>query len=214
MAGVPHHITQRGNRGEDVFYVDADRQRYIDLLRDYSEKHGLEILAFCLMTNHIHLVAIPQTETTLADVLKPVHTRYAQHVNWTHRLSGRLWQGRFFSCPLDESHCLAAVRYVECNPVRAGLVNEAELYEWSSAAGHVAGEEGLLVSNRWRAETGIDDWSAWLRAGVSQAVVERLRSCTRRGRPLGDESFITRLELRCNRILRPRKGGRPRKKVR
>jgi putative transposase len=134
-------------------------------------------------------------------------------VNWTHRVGGRLWQGRFFSCPLDERHSLAAVRYVECNPVRAGLVDRAESYCWSSAACHVTGTKDLLVSGQWRAETGIDDWSAWLREGVSQEVMQRLRSCTRRGRPLGNDSFIARLELVCNRILRPRKSGRPRKSI-
>jgi len=213
FAGVPHHITQRGNRRDDVFFVEADRQRYLDLLKEYSEEKGLEILAYCLMTNHVHLVAIPRADTTLADVLKPVHTRYAQHVNWTHHLEGRLWQGRFFSCPLDESHCMAAVRYVECNPVRAGIVNRAELYRWSSAATHVAGKTGPLVSGRLQVETGIEDWSAWLAEGVPESVIEQLRRSTRRGRPLGDDSFIARLELLCNRILRPRKVGRPRKKI-
>ena len=163
------------------------------------------------MTNHIHLVGIPRSETTLSDVLKPLHTRYAQHVNWTHRLSGRLWQGRFFSCPLDESHCLAAVRYVECNPVRAGLVEKAESYKWSSAASHTEHRINPLLSDQWRRETGIEDWSAWLYEGVDDETMARLRRNTKRGRPLGNESFIARLEALSKRILRARRVGRPKK---
>src|SRR5271157_5395495 len=168
FAGVPHHVIQRGNRKEDVFFTSADRQRYLDLLKGYSQAHGLEILAYCLMTNHVHLVVVPPSETALADVLRPLHTRYAQHVNWTHELSGRLWQGRYFSCPLDESHCLTAVRYVECNPVRAGVVAKAEWYPWSSAASHVAPRSDALLSGEWRDLTGIKDWSAWLREGLPE----------------------------------------------
>jgi putative transposase len=211
FAGVPHHITQRGNRGEDVFFDQADRQRYMELLHEYADKHGLEVIAYCLMTNHVHLVGIPRCETTLADVLKALHTRYAQHVNWTHRLSGRLWQGRFFSCPLDESHCLAAVRYVECNPVRAGLVEKAESYRWSSAASHVEHRVNPLLSDQWREETGIEDWSSWLSEGVDEATITRLRRSTKRGRPLGSESFITHLETMTRRVLRARRVGRPSK---
>ena len=121
IPGCPHHLTQRGNRREDVFFTAADRQRYLELLAEYAEKHGLAVQAYCLMTNHVHLVVVPRAEASLGAALKPVHMRYAQHVNWTQHIGGRLWQGRFFSCPLDEEHLWAAVRYVECNPVRAGM---------------------------------------------------------------------------------------------
>jgi len=104
IPGCPHHLTQRGNRREDVFFTAADRQRYLELLGEYAEKHGLAVQAYCLMTNHVHLVVVPRAEASLAAALKPVHMRYAQHVNWTQHIGGRLWQGRFFSCPLDEEH--------------------------------------------------------------------------------------------------------------
>jgi putative transposase len=158
-------------------------------------------------------VGIPSSETTLSDVLKPLHTRYAQHVNWTHHLSGRLWQGRFFSRPLDESHCLTAVRYVECNPVRAGLVERAESYKWSSAASHAEYRINPLLSDQWRRETGIENWSEWLHEGVDEETIARLRCNTKRGRPLGSESFITRLEALSKRILRVRRVGRPKKTI-
>lgn len=209
MAGIPLHVTQRGHRREDVFFGDADRQRYLELLHGYAEMNGLKITAYCLMTNHVHLVVTPKTQTSLARTLKPVHMRYAQHVNWTHKLSGRLWQGRYFSCPLDDSHCLAAMRYVECNPVRAGLAAKAEDYPWSSAAGHVGRRADPLLSAGMREESGIRDWTAWLSENEPDEAIDQLRLCTRTGRPLGDVTFIDRLERLCGRILRPRPGRRP-----
>ncbi len=136
IPGIPHHVTQRGNRREDVFSEDNDRQRYLRLLLEYSAKHGLKTLAYCLMTNHIHLVCIPERADTLASVFRPLDLRYTQHFNWSQRISGRLWQGRPFSCALDDAHLCAALRYVERNPVRARMVRKAEHYAWSSAAAH------------------------------------------------------------------------------
>jgi len=115
---VPHHVTQRGHRREDVFFSDDDRLAYIDWLKDYAEKHDVEILAYCLMTNHIHLIAVPGSEDGLEKMLKPLHMRYAQRINRERSWKGHLWQGRFFSSALDEDYLWAAVRYVERNPVR------------------------------------------------------------------------------------------------
>jgi putative transposase len=107
---IPYHVTQRGNRREDVFFCDGDRRVYLELLQKYAQRHGLDIVAYCLMTNHVHLVVVPHTAQALAGTLKPLHLRYAQHVNWTQGLTGRLWQGRFFSCGLDDAHLFSAVR--------------------------------------------------------------------------------------------------------
>jgi len=126
VPGIGHHLTQRGNRREEVFFDDGERQRYLQLLLEYSAKHGMEILAYCLMTNHVHLVAVPARIDSLARGMKSLDLRYAQHVNWHQGICGRLWQGRFLSCPLDEDHLWAAIRYVERNPVRARLVRKAE----------------------------------------------------------------------------------------
>ena len=128
VPGFAHHVTQRGNRRDDVFYTDDDRRAYLRFLRQYAERHGLSIWAYCLMTNHIHLVAVPQREDSLAKALHDAHTVYAMRFNTTTKQSGHVWQGRFYSCPLDESHLWAAVRYVERNPVRAGLVAHAADY--------------------------------------------------------------------------------------
>lgn len=211
VPGVAHHVTQRGNRGEKVFFSDADRRRYLELLREYADKHRLQILAYCLMDNHVHLVVVPESLTALAAALKPVHLRYAQHVNWTHNQTGRLWQGRFFSCSLDEAHCLTAIRYVERNPVRAGLVKEAEAYPFSSAAAHVGLRVDPVLTRSGEIEEAVEDWSCWLRREEDETTIAGIRRQTRTGRPLGDATFIGDLERRLKCILRPQPGGRPRK---
>jgi len=215
IPGCPHHVTQRGNRREDVFFAEADRERYLELLDKYAAKHGLAVQAYCLMTNHVHLVVVPQAEASLAATLKPLHMRYTQHVNRVQRLSGRLWQGRFFSCALDDEHLWAAVRYVERNPVRAGMVEQAEDYRWSSAAAHCGLRADGVLSDPCELTSRLTPakWRHWLREPweAEADMVARLRQCTHTGRPAGGASFIARLEALVGRVLRPKKGGRPRK---
>ena len=211
MPGEPHHVTQRGNRGQKVFFRKADRRRYLSLLAEYSAKHGLSIQAYCLMTNHVHVIVVPPDAGSLAATLKPVHLRYAQEINRRLDVTGVFWQGRFFSCPLDAKHFWAAVRYVEANPVRAGIVERAEDYPWSSAAARcgLRGDVGLaeLPSEAGPAR----DWSTWLAGREDTELVERVRLSTRTGRPAGSGEFIDRLQRFLGRTLRPKKGGRPRK---
>ncbi len=212
VAGIPHHITQRGNRREDVFFCDDDRQRYLQLLLEYSAKHELETLAYCLMTNHVHLVCVPEREESLSLVLKPLDMRYAQHVNWTHKISGRLWQGRFYSCVLDEDHLWAAIRYVERNPVRARIVRKAENYVWSSAATHCGLRSDPVLSPLPKGcPVEPLGWSAWLAEGDDEKMLTTLRLHTRTGRPAGGKRFMTELELRIGRKLRAYPVGRPKK---
>ena len=212
----PHHVTQRGNRREDVFFSDADRRRYLQLLREYSRKHRLQIQAYCLMSNHVHLVAVPLTADSLSGAMKPLHLRYAQHANDVRRVTGRVWQGRFFSCPLDDEHLWTAVRYVERNPVRVGLVNRAEDWPWSSAAARC----GMRVDDLLSDPCGLTEqvspgqWSGFLREPwEDEAALRRLRDCTRTGRPAGTDGFISRLERLLSRRLRALPRGRPRKPV-
>lgn len=209
VPGVPHHITQRGNRRENVFFVRSDYRRYLRLLGDYAAERGLDILAYCLMSNHVHLVAVPAEAASLAAVLKPVHLRYAQHVNRSQECSGRVWQGRFYSCPLDVRHTAAAIRYVECNPVRAGLEPRAVSYEWSSAAAHSGLRRDRLLAadiNKW---VSVDDWSDWLGEAEPEELVARLRLHTRTGRPLGVDAFVRDLEAQSGRRLHALPRGRP-----
>ncbi len=213
VPGIPYHITQRGNRREDVFFSDGDRNVYLKLLLEYGRRHGLAVKGYCLMTNHVHIVAVPQRESTLCDVFKPVHLRYAQHVNWTQGITGRLWQGRFFSCALDDAHYLRALRYVERNPLRAGMVAHAEEYPWSSAAAHCGLRDDVLAGDSAFLTEQVGDWHAFLEEADAPEETDRLRLHTRTGRPLGGAMFLNLLESVLNRPVRARKAGRPRKEM-
>ena len=214
FAGLPHHVTQRGNRREDIFFTDEDREAYLSWLREYSDKHQVEVLAYCLMTNHIHLVAVPATDDGLHRALKPLHMRYAQSINRARGWKGHLWQGRFFSSPLDEAYLWAAVRYVERNPVRAGMEHRAENYRWSSAAAHCGGRPDSLLNleSDWSKQfAAIDDWSVWLAEGDETGEIQTLRQNVEKGLPCGDASFIQRLGKMVGRQLEYRPQGRPKK---
>lgn len=211
-AGIPHHVTQRGNRREEVFYTNDDRAAYLDWLREYAEKYDVDILAYCLMTNHIHLVAAPKTEEGLHRALKPLHMRYAQRINRARGWKGHLWQGRFFSSALDEAYLWAAVRYVERNPVRAKIVRKAENYPWSSAAAHCGLREDAVLTTTvsWRKQfSGVRDWSAWLAEGDAPQQLEVLRRNADKGLPCGSPKFIQKLEKLTGRALQFRPPGRP-----
>jgi putative transposase len=152
LPGQPHHVTQRGNNRQDVFFVDDDRHAYLDLLQAHGERFGFTVLGYCLMSNHVHIVGTPTRADSLAKAIGRTHFRYSQYINRRHRRSGHLWQNRFFSCALDEVYLWRTLCYVERNPVRAKLVRRAWAYPWSSASVHVSGT----------APTGLLDLSGWL----------------------------------------------------
>ena len=158
------------------------------------------------MSNHVHLILVPPNAAALGQVLRDTHMTYTRHVNHRQGLSGHLWQGRFFSCPLDESHLWSAIRYIERNPVRAGLVRRAEDYRWSSAAGHCGLRNDPLLSGELELSDHVDDWRGWL-GDEDDAVVEALRQCTRTGRPFGPPTFVSRLENLLGRKLTKLKPG-------
>ena len=203
---VPHHVTQRGNRQGDVFFSDADRLDYLSLLSKYLDKYKPQLLAYCLMNNHVHLILVPPDAAALGWMLRDTHMTYTRHVNSRQGFAGHLWQGRFFSCPLDETHLWSAVRYVECNPVRAGLVQHAEDYQWSSAAGHCGMRNDPLLSGELELSDHIGNWRDWL-CDEDDAAVETLRHRTRTGRPCGSPTFIERLEKLIGRKLTKLKPG-------
>lgn len=210
LPDYPHHITQRGIRSIPVFFSDDDRHEYLRLLKDQGERFGVKFISYCLMTNHVHLVAIPKDETGLSRAIGEAHRLYTRRINFREKVRGYLFQGRFFSCPLDSSYLMSTVRYVERNPVRAKMVKCAWDYEWSSAAYHAGVKErdALVTDNDLLKE--IDDWQKYL--SDNDKDIEELRLHTRTGRPIGEESFITRAEKIAGRHLRLSKAGRPRKK--
>jgi putative transposase len=211
IEGLPYHVTQRGNRREDIFFTEEDRKKYLEWLKEYSEKYGLQIWAYCLMTNHIHLVAVPRYKDSLEKAMRPLHTKYALHINRLRNWSGHLWQGRYYSSILDERYLWMAVRYVELNPVRAGIVQNAEDYIWSSAAAHCGNKKDYILSPGFPPEGVVENWSAWLKERAECEENEILRRNTRKGLPCGSESFVTELEKQLNRSLKFRLQGRPRK---
>jgi putative transposase len=213
--GVPHHIVQRGNRREDVFFGDADRSTYLDWLGQHSAERGVHILAYCLMTNHVHIVAVPTNGDDLEKVFRPLHTRYAMRINRGRGWNGHVWQGRFFSSALDESYMWTAIRYVELNPVRARMVERAEDYRWSSAAAHCGLRTDALITADpvWRSQLdSIDNWSAWLKESDPPDRLKDLRELSRRSLPCGSKDFVFALGHGSGQSLVARPQGRPRKR--
>jgi putative transposase len=209
---MPHHVTQRGNNRQDVFFVDDDRRTYLALLKDRSAKYGLEVLGYCLMTNHVHIVGIPSTEESLAKAIGRTNLAYTQAVNRLHGRSGHLWQNRFYSCVLDEPHMWRALSYIERNPVRAGIARVAWRYPWSSAAAHVGGRDasGLLDLDVWSQTWNAEKWAAELRCPEEEGQAARLWNATNTGRPLATDSTLSKLEHKLGRRLRALPIGRPR----
>ncbi len=210
--GYPHHVTQRGNYRQTVFAEQADYERYVELLADFSPKYGLEIWAWCLMPNHVHFVAVPIHPESLARTFNTVHMIYAQYFNHKRNATGHLWQGRFFSCVLDERHLYAAVRYVEMNPVRAGMVQAPQDYPWCSAKSHMAGVEDHVLSGRCFLTETVKDWGQFLGQDEDSESTAGVIKATKIGRPCGKEDFVKQMEELLNRQFVTRHRGRPGKK--
>ncbi len=207
VPGVPHHVTQRGNRRQQTFFNEEDYQVYLELMAHWCDRFGVTIWAYCLMPNHVHLIAVPKTAVSLGEAIGEAHRRYSRRINFREGWRGHLWQGRFASFPMDESHLLATARYVELNPVRARLCNKPEAYPWSSARAHLSGRDDILVKTAPLLEQ-VPDWPSFLASGLTDEEAETLRKHERTGRPLGDVHFLEKLEKKLNRKLKPRKAGR------
>jgi len=211
--GYPHHVTQRGNRRQQTFVNDDDYRAYLELIADWCRRCGVDIWAYCLMPNHVHLVAVPESADGLRRGIGEAHRRYTRRINFREGWRGYLWQGRFASYVMDEGHLLAAVRYIETNPVRAGLAESAAAWPWSSAAAHLAGRDDVLVKVQPMLDlvsTLMPDWQAYLALETPAETIERLRRHERTGRPLGGDGFLVKLEAVVGRLLRPKRAGRPR----
>ena len=213
LPGYPHHVTQRGNRKANVFLDDVDRNTYIRMLAAQCIKHSVRIWAYCLMNNHTHLVAVPEYEHSLSRAFQWIDGNYAKYFNMRHTKSGHLWQGRFKSAVLDERHCWNAVRYVELNPVRAGIEKRAQDYRWSSASAHCGLQEDRLLSADLPLLEYIPDWNAWLKEGQSEEELNFIRQRTHSGRPCAADDFTRKMEIQFGRKLLPQKTGRKKKET-
>ncbi|MEW6594181.1 MAG: transposase [Thermodesulfobacteriota bacterium] len=212
--GHPHHITQRGNNRATVFFDDEDRQTYLHLLATYARKHSVLIWAYCLMDNHIHLLAVPETETALARGIGLTNQVYTQYLNRKLARSGRVWQNRFFSCLVgNEQYLWAVARYIERNPLKAGLAKKPKDYRWSSAKAHLTGADGALPGlSSWLAPSERSAYAKFILT-ADDRMDEALRKATRTGRPFGSAGFVAMLESRLNQTLKPKRVGRPRKEI-
>jgi len=206
VPGYPHHVTQRGSRRQITFFGESDYQAYIDLICELKAEAGVQIWAYCLMPNHVHLVAVPDSEQSLARLFGVAHHRYAKRINSSNNWRGHLWQERFYSFVMDEPYLMAAVRYIELNPVRAGLCQLAEQWRWSSVHAHLNGSSDRLV-NAVAMKSRISDWRRFLAEEQADEQLEAIRQHTRTGRPAGNHSFVAGLESLSGRRLRRRKPG-------
>ena len=211
VPGMPHHVVQRGNRRQRTFFRDSDYREYLALLSEWCDRRGTRIWAYCLMPNHVHLILVPDHSDGLARAVGEAHRRYTRMIYFRKGWRGYLWQGRFSSYPMDDSYLLAATRYVERNPVKAGLTKAPEEWPWSSAAAHSIGAEDGVAEGRWLEEMlAVEDfsWAEYLREPDEPGLLETMARLERTGRPLGDRGFVERLGTMLGRNLLPGKPGR------
>ena len=198
----PHHITQRGNNREPVFFDDHDRQSYLSYLKHYTEKFNVSVWAYCLMPNHVHLLAVPHQEGALALGIGRTNMVYTRYLNRKYLRSGRIWQNRFYSCIVEsDAYLWAVARYIEINPVKAGLVASAAEYEWSSARFHLEGRtEPLLATSGWLHEDQRAEYGQFVLA-KDDKIADIIKQATRSGRPLCTSTGLTKLERRLGRTF-------------
>ncbi len=210
IPGMPHHVTQRGNRRQTTFFGPEDCDLYLRILSQSCFLKDVEIWSYCLMPNHVHLIATPKREDGLRRAIGDAHRRYTLAINGRHEWRGHLWQGRFASFPMDERHLLAAARYIEMNPVKAGIARRPEDYPWSSARAHLSGRDDALVKVAPLLGF-VGDWRCFLKEGLPKSAARTIEEHERTGRPLGDDAFLDKIERLAGRSMRPRRPGRPMK---
>lgn len=194
VPGMPHHVTQRGNQRQRVFFEPADYRAWLQIAAGAFSAEAVEIWAYCLMPNHIHLIATPSDEKGLARAMAVLNATYARRLHEKRGLSGHLWQGRYASFPMDETYLYRCVRYVGLNPVRAGLAASASDWPWSSVRAHLGGIVEPLLTPKPVA-TLLGDDAAWA-FGVSRkddGIWDEMRRASRDGRPLGSAHWLNGL---------------------
>jgi len=207
--GYPHHVIQRGNNRAKVFFAQETRAEYLDLLKEYSTQWNVSILAYCLMTNHVHLLVRPGKEESLAKLMQGVTLCYTQYINKRYKRSGRLWESRYHSCIVDEEPYLWMVaRYIEQNPKRAKIVKHPEDYPYSSAAAHIKGIKDGLLTEELFDEGEREEYLKVIKAEAKESETGLIRKATKTGKPLGDKRFIARISKALGRDFVTRKACR------
>jgi putative transposase len=212
VPGLPHHITHRGTRRQKVFFEKSDYEFYRNILRQSCNKHGVQIWAYCLMPNHVHMIAVPEGPKSLSLAFGRAHQCYSRIINSQNDWMGHLWEQRYSSIPMDSSHLLMAARYVELNPVRAKMVVAAENYEWSSARAHLLARNDRLVDASHLLEL-VPNWRQFLTERLLNSEAEKLRKLEKTGYPAGDEDFLDAIEAKFHIKCRPQKTWQKIKKL-
>ena len=192
--GFPHHVIQRGNNRQKVFFAHTTREKYLDLLKEYSQRWSASILAYCLMTNHVHILARPNQPESLAKMMQGVTLGYTRYRNKRYKKTGRLWESRYYSSIIDEEDYLWAVaRYIEQNPVRAGIVKKAEDYPYSSASAHINGVKNDILNEPLFNDEEKSDYIEFIRGAIPEKEITSIRLTVKKGQPLGDEGFVRKV---------------------
>jgi putative transposase len=211
-AGYPHHIVERGNNRERIFANPIDYEKYLSFLSKYAEEREVAVLAYCLMPNHIHLLVRPSGEETLAKMMQGVTLCYSKYFNRENGRTGRLWECRYYSTVIDGDRYLWTVtKYIENNPVRAGMVKKPEDYPYSSAKAHILREKDPILKEPLFDKDELDEYTRFVKSGEDKRILEEIRKQTRSGKPLGDPEFLQTLSERIGCSLSFRLKGRPRK---
>lgn len=208
--GYPHHVVQRGNNKERVFFNKKDREQYLSLLKKYSDKWNSPILVYCLMNNHVHLLTRPTIEESLYKMMQGVTLCYTQYINRTYKRTGRLWESRYYSCIVDkEIYLWAVARYIEQNPKRAKLVKVEEDFPYSSARAHIIGVRDAVLGEELFEEEQRKDYLEFIRASIPKREINSIRYHTRTGRPYGNEEFLRKMGKKLERSFALKLPGRP-----
>lgn len=219
LEGQPQHVIQRGNNREPIFAAEMDYLFYLGCLQDAVERYGCEIHAFVLMTNHVHLLVTPETEQSLPKILQSVGRRYVQYFNYTYKRTGTLWEGRYKATLIDSEHyLLTCMRYIELNPVRAGMVGHPGDYRWSSYPFNSRGDDNSLVTAHsiYRrlgrsAATRQSAYRQLFRGHLAKEDVDAIREATNKAWVLGNERFQKKIEVLTGRRAAQQSRGRPSK---
>ncbi len=213
IPGYLHHVTQRGNYRQNVFEEDQDRVTYLKYIEEKSQKYEVDIYAFCLMDNHVHFLVKPRRESSMGCLFQTAHMKYSQYYNRKKYQKGHLWQGRFYSCLVSGAHIERVFRYIENNPVRAGITEKAWQYSWSSARAHLGKQYNVIRLADAKEYLSIDSWREYLRGREDDEFLKEIRDQTRKGLMLAPKSFVDRIEKKlCVKIVR-NPPGRPKKCV-
>ncbi len=221
VPGIPWHIIQRGNNRSPCFYAEDDYRRYLDTLEEQARKFSCAVHAYVLMTNHVHLLLTPEQEDSAGLLMKHLGQRYVQYVNRCYRRSGTLWEGRFKSClTQSEEYVLTCHRYIELNPMRAGMVPHPKDYPWSSYRANGEGQANpLLTPHPEYLRLGSNEsdrrntYRNLFKAHLDPEQLDEIRKATNGNYALGDERFQEEIQRMLNRRATPGKSGRPMREV-